>query len=99
MATKGEGKAKKGEKRSAKKLDDALTNIGQSETNQQEEVAVEQVDVPEVIEPPTQPKAPSPEPVYDEPVLSELIVERYCLHNLNTQIHSIMYVTLFHACT
>ncbi|WAR23968.1 RS10B-like protein [Mya arenaria] len=75
MATKGDGKGKKGEKRSAKKLDDALINLGQEETSPQEES--EHTEMQEMPVESTQPKAPSPEPVYDEPVLSELIVEGY----------------------
>ena len=75
MATKGEGKMKKKEKGSAKKLEDALTNIGTSETPQAEES--ESTDMQEqAIEEPVVPKDPSPEPVYDEPTLSELIVVR-----------------------
>ncbi|XP_052274745.1 radial spoke head 10 homolog B-like isoform X2 [Dreissena polymorpha] len=71
MATKGDVKAKKGDKKSAKKLDDALANLGPSETPQAE--GRESIEIPEVTEN-TQPKAPSPETVYDEPTLSELIV-------------------------
>ena len=78
MATKGEGKPKKGEKgekRSAKKLDDALNSLASngtpqpegSETNETQELTVTEETVP---------KDPSPEPVYDEPTLSEIIVER-----------------------
>lgn len=75
MATKGEGKTKKGEKRSAKKLEDALQNLGPSETPQADES--ESTDMQEqTIEEPVVPKDPSPEPVYDEPTLSELIVVR-----------------------
>ena len=74
MATKGEGKTKKGEKRSAKKLEDALHNLGPSETPQPEESESTEVQEPVVEEP--APKDPSPEPVYDEPTLSELIVTR-----------------------
>ncbi|KAH3850325.1 hypothetical protein DPMN_092734 [Dreissena polymorpha] len=73
MATKGDVKAKKGDKKSAKKLDDALANLGPSETPQAE--GRESIEIPEVTEN-TQPKAPSPETVYDEPTLSELIVIR-----------------------
>lgn len=74
MATKNEGKGKKGSKGSAKKLDDALNSLGPSETPQPEES-----ESTELQEQPTEdvpPKEPSPEPVYDEPTLSELIVER-----------------------
>jgi len=74
MATKGDNKSKKGEKRSAKKLDDALTNVCQNETPQPDQA--EGIDSQEKQVEETQPKIPSPEPVYDEPVLSELIVER-----------------------
>lgn len=80
MATKAEAKSKKGEKRSAKKLDDALTNLGPSETPQQDEAEASESQENPVDD--TQVKVPSPEPVYDEPVLSELIVERYI--ELNT---------------
>ncbi|XP_060605210.1 radial spoke head 10 homolog B-like isoform X2 [Ruditapes philippinarum] len=75
MATKNEGKGKKGSKGSAKKLDDALNSLGPSETPQPEES-----ETAEIQEQPTEevaPKEPSPEPVYDEPTLSELIVESY----------------------
>ena len=75
MATKGEGKAKKGEKRSAKKLEDALQNLGSSETPQPEESESTEKEPEQVAEVAT-PKDPSPEPVYDEPTLSELIVTR-----------------------
>ena len=79
MATKGEGKMKKGEKRSAKKLEDALQNLGASETPQPEESESTEKEAEQITEVAT-PKGPSPEPVYDEPTLSELIVTRlvYC---------------------
>ena len=76
MATKGEGKTKKGEKRSAKKLEDALHNLGPSETPQPEESESTEKEAEQITEVAT-PKDPSPEPVYDEPTLSELIVTRF----------------------
>ena len=74
MATKGEGKTKKGEKRSAKKLEDALQNLGPNETPQPDES--ESTELQEQVTEEPVPKDPSPEPVYDEPTLSELIVIR-----------------------
>lgn len=76
MTTKNEGKAKKGEKRSAKKLDDALNLVGASGDTPQPEDS-ESTEIQEQTTDEAQPKDPSPEPVYDEPTLSELIVERY----------------------
>lgn len=73
MATKGDVKVKRGEKRSAKKLDDALACVGQNETPQPEET--ESSESQEKVAEEASPKVPSPEPVYDEPTLSELIVE------------------------
>lgn len=80
MATKGEGKPKKGEKRSAKKLDDALHSFGPNETPQPDDFETTELQEQTTDEAP--PKDPSPEPVYDEPTLSELIVERYILRSL-----------------
>lgn len=66
-------KGKDGEKRSAKKSEDCLSepeNKAESTINGTESTPFEE----QLQEPP--PKEPTPEPVYDEPSLSELIIER-----------------------
>ncbi|XP_052066462.1 radial spoke head 10 homolog B-like [Mytilus californianus] len=67
-------KGKDGEKRSAKKSEDCLSepeNKAESTINGTESTPFEE----QLQEPP--PKEPTPEPVYDEPSLSELIIESF----------------------